>query len=257
MRYFALLLLSPLALGCPGDIVPEGDDDDSAVADDDTGPDDDDSGAAGDDDDTTGDDDTIGDDDTVGLEFDCSAIPEPPFDRLPLDAPRGYNDLVFDDEGAMIGSDSISLIRATSAVDWDVFAPGVGMVYKMGYLPSGDIVATTAGHTIVKIAPTGASSVLVGDFDGYGLAVGSDGMVYAGTDYTTDTPEIIRVDPSTGEVTRLIDATQYAPRGIEFSYDFSRLYFGTTNDGRVFGVDLDENLDPIADPEPVVAMPVS
>ena len=157
----------------------------------------------------------------------------------------------------MIGSDNMSLIRATSPVDWDVYAPGIGTIFKMGYLPSGDIVATTAGHTIIKIAPNGASSVLVGDFDGYGLAVGSDGMVYAGTDYTSDAPEIIRVDPTTGEITRLIDATQFAPRGIEFSHDYSTLYFGTTSDGHVFRVDLDENLDPIADPELLVTMPVS
>ncbi len=250
------VLLLHFAVGCSGGIVAPDDDDSGGEVDDDDSDadddgDDDDSGAT-DDDDSSGD-----DDDTTGEVFDCATIPGPPFDRSPLAAPRGYNDLVFDAAGAMIGNDTSVLVRATSPEDWDVYAAGVGTIYKMGYLPSGDIVATTAARSIIKINPDGIRTVLVADFDGYGLAIGSGGMVYAGTDYTTDAPEIIRVDPSTGEFTQFIDAAQYAPRGLEFSHDYSVLYFGTTNDGRVFRVELDENLDPVSDPQPLVNMPVS
>ena len=156
----------------------------------------------------------------------------------------------------MIGSDNTSLIAATSPVDSSVYAPSIGRIYKMGYLPSGDIVATTDQFTIITVAPDGSREVLVSDFDGYGVAVGSDGLVYAGTNYTSDTPEIIRVDPANGVVTQFIDATDYAPRGLEFSTDYSTLYFGTTSDGYVYRVPLDGNLDPVSDPELLVTMPV-
>ncbi len=163
---------------------------------------------------------------------------------------------MFDNNGAMIGSDNSALIIATSAEDSQIYAPATGMIYKMGYLPNGDIVATTNELTIITIATDGSHTVLVTDFDGYGLAVGSDGMVYAGTNYTSDTPEIIRVDPSNGDVTQFIDATDYAPRGLEFSYDYSTLYFGTLSDGYVYRVPLDGNLDPVSDPELLVTIPV-
>ena len=258
MRDLFFLLALAIFLGCSGEIQTPLDDDDSSTGDDDTTAGDDDDATSDDDDDIADDDDSAaGDDDMDPGDFDCATIPDPLFDRTPLDAPSGYNDLVFDHAGAMIGSDGTSLIRATSPVDWDVYAVGIGMIYKMGYLPNGDIVATTANHTIIKVDSNGLRTILVGDFDGYGLAVGSDGMVYAGTDYTSDAPEIIRVDPVSGEVTQFVDAAQYAPRGLEFSYDFSKLYFGTTDDGRVYAVDLDENLDPNADPVPVVQLPVS
>jgi sugar lactone lactonase YvrE len=189
--------------------------------------------------------------------FDCGTIPEPPFTATRLNAPRGYNDLVFDADGAMIGSDNNSLIKATSPDDSEVFAPSIGRIYKMGYLPSGDIVATTSDRSIISITPDGTRSVLVGDFNGYGIAVGSDGMIYAGTNYNSPKPEIIRVDPASGKKTQLIDATDFAPRGLEFSHDYSTLYFGTTNNGHVYRVPLDKKLNPTDDPELLITMPTS
>lgn len=105
--------------------------------------------------------------------------------------------------------------------------------------------------------PDGGQTVLVGDFDGYGLAVGSDGMVYAGTNYTNNRPQIIRIDPSTGEMSQFLDATGIAPRALDFSTDYSALYFGTTNHGAVLRIALDEDLNPTSEPEEVVMMPVS
>ncbi len=246
MRRSPLLPLLALSLGCSPPGVTERPEPDKPS----------DSGSPGDSGADTASD-TGGDSGDTILAFDCATVPEPPFDATRLDAPRGYNDLVFDEEGAMYGCDGGLLIQATSPDDAALFAPGVGVLYKMGMLPSGDIVATTASRTIITITPDGGHEVLVGDFDGYGLAVGSDGMVYAGTNYTTNRGEIIRVDPSTGEMTQFLDATGMAPRGLEFSADDTKLYFGTTNHGAVFALPLDEDLNPVSEPEQVVMMPMS
>ena len=200
--------------------------------------------------------DTAGDTaDTDAVVIDCNKLP-PPQKPTRLEAPSGYNDLVFDADGAMIGNDSHSLIRAASPTDSQVFSPNTGTIYKMGYLPNGDIVATASSRDIITITPEGVSSVLVSGLNGYGLSVGSDGLVYVGTNYdTNDTSGIYRIDPTNGDMELYIDASDYAPRALEFSADYSRLYFGTLNGGKVMVVDLDDNLDPIGEPKKLVVVP--
>ena len=190
--------------------------------------------------------------------FDCSKIPELPDEAVQLKAPRGYNDLVFDADGAMIGSDTNVLIRATSADDAEVYATGIGTIYKMGVLPNGDIVAARsagAGADIVRIDATGGSAPLGTGMLAYGLAVGSDGLVYAATNYTANGEAIVRIDPDTGEWEILVDAGAFPPRAIAFGRGEERLYWGTLSGGDVYGIDLDENLDPVGDPELVTTVP--
>ncbi len=196
---------------------------------------------------------------TPGPQFDCSTVPTVAPQAVMLDAPRGYNDLVFDPvDGSMVGSDDSNLIRATSATDSDVFVPGTDRVYKMGVLPGGDIVAARSAGTgggIVRVAPDGGSTVIATALLIYGLAVGNDGQVYAATNYTSGSEGVLRVDPDTGDWEQIVDASLFPPRALGFNRDFDRLYIGTQNGGDVWAVDLDANLDPISDPERVATVP--
>jgi hypothetical protein len=47
----------------------------------------------------------------------------------------------------------------------------------------------------------------------------------------------------------------YPPRALEFSRDFSVLYFGTLDGGHVLRVPLDEDLNPTGDPELLITLP--
>lgn len=190
--------------------------------------------------------------------FDCASIPAVPSSVTALDAPRGYNDLVFDLDGAMIGSDQSSLVRATGATEAAVYAPTVGMVYKMGRLPGGDVVAARsagAGGGIARVTPKGGVTLLGTGILGYGLAVGSDGQIYTATNYTASGDAIVRVDPDSGAWEIVVEAAAFPPRAIAFSRDFSRLYWGTLNGGGVYAIDLDAYLDPVGPAELVATLP--
>ena len=194
--------------------------------------------------------------------FDCSAVPATVAiaDEVLLEAPRGYNDVVFDDDGALLGWDGDHLRKATDPYTFDIVAPNISMIYKMGYLPDGDVVGARSaggGSGILRIDPSGGSEVLLPSTSAYGLAVGSDGQIYAATNYTVNGDAILRVDPATGYGSQWVDASMAPPRAIAFNRDFTRLYFGTVDDGHVMGVELDANLDPVGEPYLVATVPDS
>jgi hypothetical protein len=189
--------------------------------------------------------------DTTLPEFDCSTMPDMPGPAVNLEAPRGYNDLVFDLSGQMIGSDENVFWSATDPDNASIYATGIGRVYKMGLLPGGDVVAARSnseGGGVIRVDANGGTTVLAPGLNGYGLAVGSDGMVYLATNYTAGAEAIIRIDPVTGDAEQIIDCSLFPARAIAFNRDFTRLYFGTLNGNGVYGVDMDANLDPIGDP---------
>ncbi len=201
------------------------------------------------------------DTDTLPLpEFDCSTMPAMPAAAVNLEAPRGYNDLVFDSFGAMIGSDENVFWSATGADAATVYAAQIGMVYKMGILPGGDVVAARSagqGGGVIRVDPAGGTTVLAPGLHGYGLAVGSDGQVYLGTNYTGGAEAIIRIDPDTGDAEQIVDCSNFPARAIAFNRDYSRLYFGTLNGGGVYGIDMDANLDPVGLPVRIRDVPDS
>ena len=108
---------------------------------------------------------------------------------------------------------------------------------------------------VIKVSPQGVTEPVAFNLNGYGLAIGNDGMIYVATNYTSVGDAIVRVDPDSGEVTEVVDASAYPPRALAFNRDFTVLYFGTSNGGYVYRVDLDVNLNAIADPELLTIVP--
>jgi hypothetical protein len=189
--------------------------------------------------------------------FDCANVPETVGAVTPLLAPRGYNDVVFTVDGGMVGWDgSSSLLVATDADTAGLYAPGIDMFYKMGLLPGGDIVlAMATADEVWRIEPSGNAYAIARGMDVYGLAVGSDGNVYVSTNFSG--AAIARIDPNTQDFEVILELDNFPPRAIDFSRDFSALYFGTVDDGHVFKVPLDANLDPTGDPELLVTLPTT
>ena len=119
----------------------------------------------------------------------------------------------------------------------------------------GDIVAAKASGTVIRVAGDGSHTTIAAGLQGYGLAVGNDGNVYVATNYTSRDAGIARIDPDTSDLTFIVEGARDSPRAIDFSADFSTLYFGTTDSGDVYKVALDANLDPISSPEVIVRLP--
>ena len=198
--------------------------------------------------------DTYSDTDATG--FDCSAIPDIPGSPIPLAAPRGHNDVVFNADGALVGWDGFNLLKATDADTVEVYAPNAETTFKLDMLPGGDLVATLGRGEVARIEPNGAIYPIATGIFPYGLAVGSDGLVYASSTNFAAAPAIWRIDPDTQALDLLLDwDIADWPRDIAFSADFSVLYVGTQTSGEIYKVPLDGNLNPTGDPQLLVTLP--
>jgi hypothetical protein len=183
--------------------------------------------------------------------FDCSTVPSEPLSITPLDAPRGYHDLVFDPLGHIIGSDLSSLIQAEYDGTVGVFLPGTGIVQGMDWLPNGDLVYADAVGSIQRVTPAGQRTVLAtngGGYLTYGVTVGPDGKVYTGT-WTT----VEQHDPATGRRNTLLSDPGVDPYVVDFSPDHRTMYIGTIwNGGIVWSLPLGDDLLPVGPPAPFV-----
>jgi len=196
--------------------------------------------------------------DTAPPPFDCATVPEYAGPEVMLTAPRGYNDVVFDLDGAMIGSNETALIRATDEVTASVWVPGIGRGYKMGLLPDGDVVfalSASEGGGVLRINAQGGQTLLGSGLLTHGMEVGPDGEVYAATNYTAGAAAIFKVPVDGSTPVLLVDASFAEPRDIAFSRDYSRLYWGTLNGGTIWAVSLDKNMNVVGYPEQVAQVP--
>jgi hypothetical protein len=191
--------------------------------------------------------------------YDCSAIPPLTSTEVLLDAPRGYNDVVFDVDGAMIGSNESSLIRATDAKTAAVWLPGIGQAYKFDRLPGGDIVLSRSageGGGVLRLTSSGGRTLLASGLLTHGLAVGPDGFLWVATNYTAGAEGLFRIDPDTGEAELVVDASMAPPRDIAFHPDGDRLYWGTLSGGEIWAIDVDLTTGlPSGIPEQVARVP--
>ncbi len=201
-----------------------------------------------DDDDSAGDD----DDDDSTESFDCATAPAAPVSQRVIEGPRGYHGLAFDDDGLVVGSDGLSLVKSTYEGAASVFVPNAGYREQMVYLPSGDLIAFS-GETgdLERFTPEGGRETLAAGLGGYGVVVGPDGMLY-----TAGWGRISRVDPSTGAVQPFgVWSADDEPHSLAFSRDGRALYIGTIASGwgsggqsPLYVLDVDEQVQPVGAP---------
>lgn len=180
------------------------------------------------------------------LDYDCEDLTEPFITQTELVAPRGYHDLVFDDDGHIIGSDGNSLLMVTYDNDVDVFLPGVGGIQGMDKLDDGDILFVTNFGELRRVTPMMQNTVVVSGLGGgYGVTVGPDQMAYVCVGSS-----ILRIDPDTGDQEVWLSAPE-TPRVMVFNLDSTGAYFSTLTFGAfapVYYVEVDGDLDPVGAP---------
>lgn len=182
--------------------------------------------------------------------FDCSTVPTAPLASREVQVARGSYDLTFDDQGNLLGWDN-GLRKADYYGNGAFINPAMGNLQGMDWLPDGDLAVSelsTDAMLRVNVA-TGGVSVIAPDINAYGVVVGPDGMIYAGTDDAPGGGKLVRIDPNTGDREVLVDDNRFNVRSIDFSPDYSKLYMGTYfGDGRLWVLDLDMYLDPVGAP---------
>ena len=175
---------------------------------------------------------------------DCLGLSPGPRSVTELGRPRGYHDLAFSDDGEIIGSDGSALVAVDRQDNLRVYAPVSG-AEGIDRLADGTlIVASSEG--LVKVSPEGAVVPLAPGVQAYGVTVGPDGLVYAGTNGV-----LYRVDPSSGSVDTYLDPQTlpepFAARTINFDVEHSLMYIGSFGD-TVYVLPIDAQLNPAGSP---------
>jgi hypothetical protein len=181
--------------------------------------------------------------------YDCATVPLQPTGFRDVPGARGYHDVAFDDAGYLIGQTvSGDLSRTDFAGNFSVWVPGVGTIQQMVWLPDGDLAVASDQRGIVRVAPSGASTVVNADIRPYGLILGPDGLLWS-----ANQDVVHKVDPSTGDAELVVPRgalPRGSPRVINFDLGYTKLLIGTLSgtQGRIYALDLDADLDPVGVP---------
>jgi len=172
-----------------------------------------------------------------GEAFDCSTIPEGPFELTKLNGPMASEDLAFDREGHLIGSNDNAIFKSLYEGQPQVFVPNMNFRAGLRFLPSGQLIVCN-NHTgeLIRVDTEGTQHVLLSGLSyPNGVTVDMKGWVYFSEH---DNNQVRRVHPYTGEYTILTNEVAN-PNGLTFSPDYSTLYIGGFNgNGTVYAMSI-------------------
>jgi hypothetical protein len=171
---------------------------------------------------------------------DCDNLPEGPFELVKLDGPMASEDLAFDMEGYVIGSNDVSIFKSLYGGIPELFVPNINFRAGLRYLPNGHlVVCSDQTGELIRIDEQGVQHVILGGLSyPNGITVDLDGWVYF-TEQSAN--KVRRVHPFTGESTVLTTKVS-APNGLTFSPDYSTLYIGGFSGvGTIYAMSISED----------------
>ena len=85
--------------------------------------------------------------------MDCANIPQGPFELVKLDGPLASEDLAFDREGYLIGSNDNAIFKSPYGGSPQDLVPNISFRAGLRYLPSGQLIVCN-NHTASSCAST-------------------------------------------------------------------------------------------------------
>ncbi|MDP2310174.1 MAG: hypothetical protein Q8P18_29420 [Pseudomonadota bacterium] len=181
------------------------------------------------------------------VEIQCDDVPAFNGGDTTLSDARAYHGIAFESsDETLIGFDGSSLIKSTYGGSRSVFLPGLSGIQQMDRLPDGDLVlGDSTNARLLRVTPSGGSATIssaVGSV--YGVTVGPDGNVYVANGVA-----VLRVDPTSGELTTLVTVSGWSAHSLNFNLDSTIMYIGSIGTGGiVYYVTLDADLNPTSEP---------
>jgi sugar lactone lactonase YvrE len=165
----------------------------------------------------------------TGPEFNCQHIPQGPFELVRMKGVIASEDLAFDSQGFVVGSDNEVIFKSDIAGNSHIFSPNMKFRAGLAMLPNGWLVVNDNElNRLVKIDPDGVQYTLLTGLDyPNGIAIDMQGYIYITEEYAN---RVLRVHSYTGEYTVLTTAISH-PNGICFNKDYSGLYIGSFGGG--------------------------
>ena len=175
--------------------------------------------------------------------FSCLHLPQGPLELEKIDGTIAAEDLAFDGEGYLIGSDMSAVYKSAPGLPTKVLVPNLPTRAGMRLTPAGFLALNddTQGRLLL-FGPDGALDRVLAQGLAYpnGMAVDLDGFVYV-TEHNAG--RVLRVHPYTGEVTVLVEGLDY-PNGITFNADYTRLYVGTFGGSKIWTLTISRDGKP-------------
>ena len=154
---------------------------------------------------------------------DCANLPTGPFKLNKLSGPMASEDLAFDADGNVVGSNDKAIFKSKYGSSPQVFVPNINFRAGLRYLPSGDLMVNkdTTGQ-LIRITPDGTQNVVLSNL-AYpnGMAIDQEGFAWV-TEH--DANRVLKVDPYANKSTVISQGTIKNPNGICFNADYSKVF---------------------------------
>jgi hypothetical protein len=171
-------------------------------------------------------------------EVDCEAILPVPVESVRYDWVASSEDYTFSADGYLIQSSGGGVRRTPFGGPSELILPGAPEARGTRFLPDGRLAlnAIETGSVVLVDVTTGSQEVVAAGLQNpNGMAIDLQGRIYV-----TVTAGVMRIDPSTGAVDRIVDMPGNSFDGITFSHDYGRLYFNEEL-GQIHFVEIDED----------------
>jgi hypothetical protein len=167
---------------------------------------------------------------------DCQNLPTGPFLLTKLSGPIASEDLAFDQDGNVVGSNDKAIFKTPYNGSPQLFVPDIEFRAAMRYLPNGHlIVCSDKTGELLRIDEQGTRHVVMSNLSyPNGLEVDLKGYVYF-SEQSTST--VRRVNPFDGEATVIAKVSQC--NGLAFSPDYTTLYIdGFSGEGVIYALSI-------------------
>jgi streptogramin lyase len=185
-----------------------------------------------------------GNPDAAPVQVDCNSIPQGPFNLRALTGPIASEDLAFDGEGNVVGSDDQTIYKSAYNGAPQVFVPSFNFRAGLRYSSDGDLLVNddTTG-SLVRVDAQGVKhTVLSGLAYPNGMTADRKGYVYV-TEQAAG--RVRRIHPTTGEFQVISEGEISEPNGLTFNEDYTALYIaGFSGEGTVYELPMDANGNP-------------
>jgi len=177
-------------------------------------------------------------------EYDCSTLPPGPFEIYQVPQAIASEDLGFDADGNLVGSDDTAIFRSPYGGSPQLWVSGTNFRAGLRMLPTGDaIYCDDNANTLVRVDQEGNKHVINIPGLSYpnGLTVDQDGYAYV---TSHNSGQVFRVEPYSGAYTQIASGLS-SPNGITFNEDYTALYIGCFDgDPRIWKIPIDGDGNP-------------